>query len=143
MRECQLCGTKSWGPLAARGRALLLNGMPPESVEVDFTAYRQCDNCSSPALTAIIEKPAPDAEFSDLPHMGFAEVIGMRPPGPDPMAEAMKIFESAMSERSERETRLERIALALVRRPISIGSSEEWPQIIMKLARAIDAELSK
>ena len=147
MRECQLCGTKSWGPLTARGRALLLNAVPPETREVDFIAYRECDNCAMPALTSIVERPAPDADFSDLPRMGFAEVIGMRPPGPDPMAQAIEVLKDALSTRSERETRLERIVLATIRaKPAGVlnARTAEYAALeVVLFARAIDAELSK
>lgn len=153
MRECQLCGVKSWGPLQASGRALLLAAIPPEHSEVDFTAYRQCDNCGAPARTDIIEKPAPDAEFGSRVHFGgpalldpLAEILSA-PRCPDPLTLAADVMAKMTGRMPQPETRLERIVRATLQaKPAGVlnaQTAESAALEIMKFARAIEREMDK
>lgn len=51
MRECQLCGAASWGPLSENALAACHALNPAADV-------LQCDGCGALALRSIIEKPA-------------------------------------------------------------------------------------
>lgn len=140
MRECQLCGVKSWGPLTACGRALLLNAVRPEASEVDFTAYRECDNCTMPALTEIIEKPA------DIPTISAESAftaIGLPPlpSSPDYVGMVDKMVAAMNSlPKPEPETRLERIVRAIIS-----AHRGSWPSPISIVSQAlvIEQEMGK
>lgn len=152
MRECQLCGCKSWGPLTARGRALLLNAVRPEDTEVDFTAYRECDNCAMPAQVQIVERPAaellPTIGMKDMPSvmdLVLGPLGGPRPP--DPMTVAKEALENMASRLPQSVTRLERIVRAMIQAfpPTSCGSytTGEYGSLVTEFARAIEREMDK
>ena len=108
MRECQLCGAKSWGPIKDStnlARVAMLYG------EMVIDRYRQCDSCGSVAALVVIEKPAPDAEFSEhVSHM-----FGPYPSQPDSLSEAAKTVNRMADLMPKPQTRLERIVLTLLR----------------------------
>jgi hypothetical protein len=148
MRECQLCGVKSWGPLQQQGRVVLLNAFRPEDREVDFTAYRQCDNCGMPAQVRVIEKPSVD--IPDLPDGGrlAIDAIFGGPPPLDPITAAMPFIEKMMGRQSERETRLERLVRAILGAPTlelddAALSSESIAAKYVNLARFMEFEIDK
>lgn len=155
MRECQLCGAKSWGPLEQSGRALFLATFAhPTQTVVDSAAYRQCDNCNMPAWIDIIEKPVsvPELRLSELPHIADAIFGGPSiSRGPDPMTVAKEALEGMASRMPQPETRLERIMRALcgnvpLRKPTEfsdVQDCEAYASTICLIATLIEKRLSE
>lgn len=105
MRECQVCGVKSFGPLDSRGRATLLETIGPKD-KSDFDRYRECDNCGAPALIEIIEKPASDAEFPSEAPFSVPSLTALADPG--------MLMDRLIDRAAEPETRLERLVRAIL-----------------------------
>lgn len=135
MRECQLCGAKSWGPIPDEfelSHSLSLLNLPRAN-------FLLCDNCGTLANSLIIEKPAPapDAQF----HIG---------PFGDPMHEAGKILGNLLPKQSEPETRLERIVRDVIRSDFELVmkedekiAAEELADRIVRLGAFIDIKISE
>jgi hypothetical protein len=119
MRECQLCGAKSWGPIEGKDQPKILTLSHLWGTEIDFSRYAKCDNCDALALKRIVETPEqPD------PEKMMATFIG-RMPIP--------------------ETRLERIVRSIIQAQAGTGlRSQEWAEYtVLTAARAIEAEMDR
>lgn len=143
MRECQLCGAKSWGPLEQSGRSLLLATFAhPDQTVVDPAAYQQCDNCGMPALTQIVEK---SVDISTISAESTFTAIGLPPlqTSPDYVGMVDKMVAAMNSlPKPEPETRLERIVRALIGKFEPAGWAE-YPADVVSTARKIEREMDK
>lgn len=138
MRECQLCGAKSWGPFLRRRNDYPITTTPENELV-------QCDACDSVARRDIVEKPVsvPELRLGELPHIADA-IFGS--PGvshsPDPMTVAKEALESMRDRMPEPQTRLERIVRALIGQFEPAGWAD-YPADVVSTARKIEREMDK
>lgn len=134
MRECQLCGAKSWGPVNAIGQAALLKSPTLWGQDVVFSRFLQCDGCNAVASKSIVDKPLPDADF---PRNLMADLSSH-----DPLDEARRALESLSTRLPESETRLERIVRAIVKSHLfEQDVPDRLASYMVTLGRSIEAEM--
>jgi len=132
MRDCQLCGAKSWGPIQPEDGPAILQMPHFWGKDIDFSKLLKCDVCGLIADRARIEKPLPDAEF----------------PSPLLSADPLEIARETLQGLSARfpvpQTRLERIVRSLIKVvPPTNFYDEKWASKIVSLARNFDDGLSQ
>jgi hypothetical protein len=135
MRDCQLCGAKSWGPIEDRDKSAILTMPHFWGKQIDFPLYSKCDACGSIALSALIEKPLPDAEFTPGVHFGGPSVS--LPPDPERMMAML------MGRMPIPETRLERIVRSMLEARVTGQNTEEWARWLVSAARMIESEMDR
>lgn len=152
MRECQVCGAKSWGPLTDHGRAALLKMPHHWGEDVDFSRFVECDSCEAIARKVFVETPEPDAGFFSTPLtardlMGIAGTAGVTGvTGDDPLAIMREALSGLAGRLSEPQTRLERIACAVIRSGRYLtpnGELSAEAPAIARFACAIEREMDK
>lgn len=127
MRECQLCGAKSWGPLTTTGTKWVQDRAAEVVPSSRLASLRECDACGSIADESVISKPVsvPELRLSEFPRIAD----GMPQP----------------------ETRLERIIRALcgnvpLRKPAEfsdVQNCEAYASTICLIATLIEKRLSE
>jgi hypothetical protein len=138
MRECQLCGAKSWGPIQPEDGPAILQMPHFWGKDIDFSKLLKCDVCGLIADRPRIETPLPDAEFvSPL-------LVGK--PLTDPLEIARETLEGLSDRFPVPQTRLERIVRAIIammpdQYPNAL--STQWAESVVKLARAIESEMDR
>lgn len=145
MRECQLCGAKSWGPFLRHRNDYPITTTPENELV-------QCDVCDSVARRDIVEKPAGLPDIGEI-HEGLSSGVGLGTffsdppapapaPGPDPMTVAKEALESMRDRMPEPQTRLERIVRALIGQFEPAGWAD-YPADVVSTARKIEREMDK
>jgi len=131
MKACQLCGAKSWGPVArieeiagAYSPCFVLTGL-------EAVAYARCDNCSAVAQKVLIdaEEPSDSAVNPAVSLQDLSEV--------NPFRIASSVLKAALPVP---ETRLERLVRALCRSGDKFATVTDLVEYARRIERAMDSD---